>query len=132
MKTLEPEWNETFFFDIWDLSAVLYLDVYDSDTDQDDYLGQGKLNLRDHCVDSGKMHSHIVELTRCFKKRGLPKRDRDVTDVTGTVQLELTFAEDRSRLELKSGLDTKVDELIAAKGFSEQQAMLFRAASDEE
>ena len=47
MQTLDPAWNETFFFDIWDLDAVLYLDIYDSDVDQDDYLGQGKLMLRD-------------------------------------------------------------------------------------
>jgi len=132
MKTLEPEWNETFFFDIWDLDAVLYLDIYDSDTDADDYLGQGKLSLRDFCVDTGGMVNHSVKLTPCFPGRGLPKRATDVMNVTGTVNLELTFAEDRSRLELKSGLDAQLEELIAARGFSEQQANLFRNASDEE
>ena len=132
MRTLDPEWNEMFFFDIWDLGAVLYLDIYDSDTDQDDYLGQGKLSLRDYCVDTDETQSLTVKLSPCHPGRGLPKRDTDVMNVTGTVQLELTFAEDRSRLALKSGLDAKLEELIAAKGFSEQQAMLFRQASDEE
>eukprot|EP01043_Picozoa_sp_COSAG02_P083947 COSAG02_NODE_21868_length_772_cov_0.924220_1_plen_141_part_10 len=60
MQTLDPAWNETFFFDIWDLDAVLYLDIYDSDVDQDDYLGQGKLSLRDYCIDTGETHSHTV------------------------------------------------------------------------
>lgn len=132
MQTLNPTWNETFFFDIWDLDAVLYLDIYDSDVDQDDYLGQGKLSLRDYCVDTGEAHSHTVKLTPCFPGRGLPKRATDVMNVTGNVQLELIFAEDRSRLELRNGLDEKLDELIAARGFSEQQAQLFRRASDEE
>ena len=103
MQTLDPAWNETFFFDIWDLDAVLYLDIYDSDVDQDDYLGQGKVSLRDYCVDTGEAHSHSVKLTPSFPGRGLPKRATDVMNVTGSVQLELIFAEDRSRLELNAG-----------------------------
>jgi len=131
MKTVDPEWNVTFFYDIWDLDAAIYLDVYDSDLDADDYLGQGKLSLRDFCVE-GETGQHTIKLTPCMPGRGLPKRATDVMDVTGTVLLELTFSEDRSRLELKSGLDAKLEELIAARGFSEQQAAAFRQASDEQ
>ena len=61
-QNLNPEWGESFYFDIWSKDAVLYCDVYDADYASDDYLGQAKLTLHDYC--QGGMEEERVAAVR--------------------------------------------------------------------
>ncbi|CBY31374.1 unnamed protein product [Oikopleura dioica] len=46
-KTVNPEWNRTFYFDISDLYECLTLSIYDEDQNEDDFLGRLCLPIAD-------------------------------------------------------------------------------------
>ena len=75
--SLNPEWGESFYFDIWSKDAVLYCDVYDADYASDDYLGQGKLALRGNYTSFLQVRAYLglFVLTDACGCRLLPGRD---------------------------------------------------------
>ena len=135
-KNLNPQWNESFYFDIWSRDAVLFCDVYDSDYASDDYLGQGKLALREYCqrdAQDGGHRSVELNLTPAMPERGLAQKHLDVMDVSGGVKLELAFDEERSRLELadRSKLENELEEAMGRRGLDESRRAEVRKLDDE-
>lgn len=105
-KSLNPCWNEDFFFNVTDLDEELKLTVWDEDRFTDDFLGQARIKVSD-VLDSDKQsisHTSFRLQKRSEKSKG---------DVTGEIFLDLalfgrTFHGDQEASEAESNREVSV------------------------
>jgi hypothetical protein len=131
-RTLDPVWDASFFFDLFDMNATLWVDVYDADAVGDDYLGQVGLSLRRFCMENGQSTTEELTLTPCSPQRGLPNKAMQVAAVTGSVTVRLTFDKERSRLDLTDRkLAERLETAMQAQDLSESHREYLRKLNDE-
>lgn len=115
-KTLNPEWDECFFFDVWSPKPTLWLDVYDADLTSDDYLGQAVIDLGQLLAAGTSWDQELsLPLTPCSDSRALPERVKEVVrGICGDIMVELHFDEERSRLQLRdsAGLRDRLEKAM--------------------